>query len=61
MLYSKPAPVGAVTTIVPTGTVQVGCTVTDAVGAKGAVGTAFTVSEVADEIQPVAVFLTVTL
>ena len=45
-LYSNAAPVGAVTTIVPVGTAHVGCTVTDAVGAAGGVGTAFTVTVV---------------
>src|SRR4249920_3820696 len=57
-LYSN-APVGAVITIVPVGTAQVGCTVTEAVGAAGGVGAAFTVSEVAAETQPAA-FCTVT-
>ena len=51
---------GAVTVIVPVVMVQVGCVVTEAVGAAGAVGAAFTVSCVAAEVQP-AVFLTVTL
>ena len=37
ILYSIVAPSGAVTTIVPVGTAQVGCTVTLAVGAAGAV------------------------
>ena len=45
-LYSKAAPVGAVTTIVPVGTAHVGCTVTVAVGAAGGVGTALTVTVV---------------
>ena len=35
MLYKKLAPVGSVITIVPVGKVQVGCTVTLAVGAAG--------------------------
>ena len=62
MLYSYPAPIGAVTTIVPVGTAQVGCTVTLAVGADGAPGTAFTVTLVPAETQVgSAVFLTVTL
>jgi len=44
--------VGAVITIVPVGTAQVGCTVTLAVGVAGTVGTAFTViEELADEMQ----------
>ena len=33
MLYCIVAPIGAATTIVPVGVVQVGCTVTEAVGA----------------------------
>ena len=37
MLYVSPAPVGAVTVIVPVVTAQVGCEVTLAVGAAGAV------------------------
>jgi len=42
--------VGAVITIVPVGTAQVGCMVTLAVGVAGTVGTAFTVIvELADE------------
>ena len=62
MLYSYPAPIGAVTTIVPVGTAQVGCTVTLAVGAAGSPGTAFTVTLVPAETQDgSAVFLTVTL
>ncbi len=61
-LYSKPAPVGAVTTIVPVGVVQSGCTVTLAVGAAGGVGTLFTVNGVWFDTQVgLAVFLTVTL
>ena len=46
-------------TIVPVGTAQVGCTVTEAVGAAGAPGAPLTVSVVAAETQPAA-FLTVT-
>ena len=45
--------VGAVTTMVPVGTAQVGCTVTDAVGAAGAAGV-FTITGVAPEVQPPA-------
>jgi hypothetical protein len=60
ILYSKLVPVGAVTTIVPV-TIQVGCTITLAVGAVGAVGTAFIVATVTVEIQPVVVFFAVTL
>jgi hypothetical protein len=60
ILYSNPAPVGALTTIVPVGTAHVGCTVTDAVGAAGGVGTALTVTVVGLEIHVGdAVFLTV--
>ncbi len=60
MLYSKLAPVGALTTIVPVGVVQVGCTVADAVGAATE-GAALMVKEVPFEVHPVGVFLTVTL
>jgi hypothetical protein len=42
--------------MVPVGVVHVGCTVTEAVGAAGGVGTVFTVTEVDVEIQPVVVF-----
>ena len=59
ILYSNAAPVGEETTIVPVGTVQVGCTVTEAVGAAGGVGTAFTVTVVGLDTQVGdAVFLT---
>ena len=47
--------------MVPVGVVQVGCAVTDAVGVAGAEGIAFTVSTVAEEIHPVAVFFAVIL
>ena len=60
MLYVNPAPVGAVTVIVPVVTAQVGCEVTLAVGAAGAPGAPFTVTGVADDIQPL-LFFTVTL
>ena len=60
-LYSSPAPVGVVMVIVPVGVVQVGCTVTLAVGCAGGAGMLFTVKGVAAEIQPVVVFCTVTL
>ena len=60
MLYSRLAPVGPVTTIVPVGVVQVGWTVALAVGVT-IVGTAFMVTTVAVETQPLVVFLTVTL
>ncbi len=57
-----PAPVGAVTTMVPVGTAQVGWAVTEAVGAAGGVGMAFTVSGVGAETQVISVVdLTVTL
>jgi hypothetical protein len=46
--------------MVPVGVVQVGCVVTDAVGAAGAVGKTFTVKLVAELMQPVVIFLTVT-
>ena len=45
--------------MVPVGTAQVGCTVTEAVGAAGAPGAGFTVSAVGAEVQPAA-FCTVT-
>ena len=61
MLYSKVAPVGLVTTIVPVGTVHVGCTVTDAVGVVGGAGTVFTVKFKPFDTQPLLVFLTVTV
>ena len=60
MLYCNPAPSGAVMVMVPVGVVQVGCAVTVAVGAAGAVGAAFTVNIVTGEVQPAA-FCTVTL
>ena len=47
-------------TIVPVGRVQVGCTVTLAVGAAGAVGAGLTVRVDGADTQPPA-FLTVTL
>ena len=52
MLYSNKAPIGAVTTMVPVGTAQVGCKVTLAVGTAGTVGTALTLILVVEaEIQ----------
>ena len=57
--YSKFDPVGAVTTIVPVGVVQVGWIVALAVGAA-IVGTAFMVTLVAEETHPLEIFLTVT-
>ena len=46
--------------MVPVGAVQVGCIVTEAVGATGKVGKTFTVKLVAELVQPFVVFLTVT-
>ena len=46
--------------MVPVGVVQVGCMVTDAVGATGKVGKTFTVKLVTELMQPVVIFLTVT-
>jgi len=51
---------GTVTTIVPVVTVQVGCTVTLAVGAAGFAGTGFTVKLTAFEVHTVTVLLIVT-
>ena len=51
---------GAVTTMVPVATAQVGCTVTDAVGGARE-GTELMVNEVGAETQPVVVLRTVTL
>ena len=42
-------------TMVPVGTAQVGCTVTEAVGAAGTAGTALTVSGVGAETQVISV------
>jgi hypothetical protein len=61
MLYSNAAPIGAVIIIVPVGVVQVGCTVTLAVGEAGFAGIGFTVSAVGEETHPVAVLRTVAL
>ena len=60
MLYWMFTPEGAVTTMVPVGTVQVGCVVTEAVGAAGPPGATLTVRFVAAEIQPVFTSLAVT-
>ena len=46
--------------MVPVGVVQVGCMVTEAVGAAGAVGKTSTVKLVAELMQPFVIFLTVT-
>ena len=61
ILYSKPAPVGELTTIVPVGTAHVGCTVTLATGAAGAVGTASIVTVETAAVEQVlsAILLTV--
>jgi hypothetical protein len=61
MLYSSMAPVGAVITIVPVVVVQVGCTVTLAVGVAGFAGIGFMVSAVGEDTQPVLVSRTVAL
>ena len=58
--YSKFTPIGAVTTIVPVGVVQVGWIVALAVGAA-IVGTAFMVKAIGFETQPATKSLTVTL
>ncbi len=54
--YSN-APVGALTTIVPVGVPQIGCAVTEAVGAAGAPSAAFSVIEVPAVIQVLSVVL----
>jgi hypothetical protein len=61
ILYSKVAPVGELTTIVPVGTAHVGCTVALATGAAGAPGTASIVTVEAAGVEQVlsAVLLTV--
>jgi hypothetical protein len=61
MLYCKPGPVGLVIVIVPDGLAQLACCVTDAIGAVGTAGNVLIVTGVDAEVQPVAVFLTVTL
>ena len=60
MLYCRETPVGAVITIVPVGVVQVGWLVTEAV-AVATKGIGFTVIFKGAEMQPVALFFTVTL
>jgi len=47
--------------MVPVGVMQVGCTVTDAVGADGGVGAVLTVNGVLADTHNETVFLTVTL
>ena len=61
ILYSKVAPVGELTTIVPVGTAQVGCKVALATGAVGAPGTASIVTVDAATVEQVlsVVLLTV--
>ena len=60
MLYVNPAPVGAVTVIVPVETAHVVGDTAVTVGVAGAGGTGLTVTLTAEEIHP-AVFLTVTV
>lgn len=52
---------GAVIVTVPVAIEQDGCTVTLTVGAGGALGAPFTVTEVAKDTQPVVEFLTTRL
>ena len=52
ILYSKVAPVGELTTIVPVGTAHVGCIVALATGEAGAPGAIFIVTGAAVEVQP---------
>ena len=59
MLYVNPAPVGAVTVMLPVATEQVGCVVLT-VAAVGVEGCAFITAAVGVEIHPCA-FSTVTL
>ena len=59
MLYWMFAPEGAVTTMVPVGTVQVGCVVTHAVGAAGVAGGRCIVRFGGAKIQPVFTSLAV--
>ena len=62
ILYSKVAPVGELTTIVPVGTAHVGCIVALATGAAGAPGTEFTVNTPPVLVQVLSdVLLTVTV
>ena len=51
-----PVPVGAVTTMVPVATVQVGCDVTDAVGVAGVPELAVNVTDLTGEIHPALLF-----
>ena len=58
-VYDIPAAgAGTVTVIVPDGTAQVGCTVTVAVGAAGAAGTALTVRAVGGDTHVLFVAVT---
>ena len=59
MLYSKLAPIGEETTIVPVFTLQVGWAVALAIGAE-IVGMAFIVTLVAEDVQPDGDFFTIT-
>ena len=61
MLYSILGPEGVVISMVPLGAEQVGCAVTEPVGVAGTTGMALMVTAVAAEIQPVIMFLAVTL
>ena len=61
MLYSRPLPVGAVMVMVPVTVMHVGCAVTLAVAVAGGAGMLFTVTWMAVDTQPEAIFLTVTL
>ena len=59
MVYEIPEPgAGDVTVIVPVETVHVGCAVTVAVGAAGALGTVLTVNEIAKDVHPALVVVT---
>ena len=60
ILYSKLAPIGELTSIVPVIAAQVGCWVTEAIGANGAPGTALTVTVLPDVSQVVSTVLLTT-
>ena len=57
MLYVKPVPVGAVTVIAPVVAPQVGCVILN-VGAAGVAGCALITADVAAEVQPDKVAVT---
>lgn len=59
MLYSRPVPVGAVMLMVPVAVMHVGCAVTLAVAVEGGAGILFTVTWMAVDTHPEAIFLTV--